>query len=988
MRRSSPAALLLPLLFFAVHALPARADEPLLRLSLEPGLYNRDQVLRVSGRDPALRLGYAFFNRGAWGAWIPCREPLELPALPGEERDYRLKVAAFPAGAGTVPLEERELAVRIDRRAPSPPDILPLPAAGGPAGVENPELAAFRFRSPEGEAVWFALDSGEPEAGRPWDGKVLEFALPSAPEGDHFLRAWCRDQAGNRSAESFHRFTLIAAPPQLSIASPAPGRFANRQLLVVNSRNLAEVRYTLDGSDPLEHGQLYSGPVLLTETGTLRLRVAGRPVSGGAAGGARPLYRETIAHVVPEEPATLGCDAESGLRASGLQAGVSGTAGSRVRFSLSERTPTEADPVVEEPIALESVPLSRREYVLRLRAQDGEGRWGAEYRYFFVMDRVRPPAPLISWERSPEGTLTVSLRGSEGTRLHYTLDGSQPGEGSPQYTAPLRLETPARRELLIRAVAFGPARQASGTAERRLVFDLQPPDPPQLRLLAVDGGGRPPLPLESGTGEPPVSGRPVLLAVKGPGEGRVIYEVSSSGTDPAPLTPSSPVLGADLLLAVPYGLHREFRLRVGSCDDSGNIADPAGVRTVVLDREPPAPPVLDPPPSGEGFDRPLRVELAAGEPVRFELTRDGTLPPDPGPRSPLLARFLELEGRAGERVEYRVKFRLTDRAGNAGEVCGPYSYPVDLRRPVLPPLSGPENGGSTNQREVGLVPGPSPFRVAFTATEDGSEPPEPQASSPLLGPEVRFTGIPDGEKTIRLKLLPVSPGRNQQGSASAYRFTIDLDPPRTPQIEGFEPGSRYNLPVRAAAKSADPRDRLYVSSSSASWSLPDPVAQGSLYGANRSSSSRRRARSGPSSCASPPWTPPATGRLRTATPGSCWTACPPSRRKPSWSPTRRLPATASRSSCRPRKAASATSSPTTGARRRFRTPARPSTSPPCCSAERKGRRSPGRSARWRRTTWATPRLRHRSPSCGSTGARPRFRRNPACGRWRNRTAGW
>ena len=809
-----------------------------MRLSLEPGLYNRDQVLQVSGRDPALALRYAFFNRGAWGTWLPCREPLALSALPGEEREYRLKVAAFPAGPqGLDPLEERELAVRIDRRAPAPPVVLPqLPLggaadAGGPAGAENPERVRLAFHSPDEESVWYAVDSVEPEAGRPWDGRPVELGLPAVSAGEHFLRAWCRDPAGNRSAERFYRFTLTAAPPHLSIASPAPGRFANRQLLVLNTRHLAEVRYTLDGSDPLEHGRVYTGPVLLQETGTLRLRAVGRPVAGGPPGGAAPpLQQETIVQVIPEETPSLGCDAESGLRASGLQAGASGAAGSRLFFTLSERTPTEADPPVKGPIALESLPLSRREYVLRLRALDGAGRWGGEYRYFFVIDRSRPPEPRIAWERTPDGALAVTLRGGEGARLHYTLDGSPPGDSSPVYHAPLRVELSARPELTIRAVAIGPSGQPGEAAESRLAFDLLPPEPALLRLLSAAGGGKPALNLGAGSGSlPPVTNRPVLLSPQAPREGKVIYEISSDGTDPAPLSPGSPAFDGDQLLTVPYGLHREFRLRIGARDEAGNVTELPGARAVVLDREPPAPPILTPRPGGEGFDRPLRVGLEFHDRVRVELTADGSLPPDPSPRSPLLERALELNGRPGERTEYRLKLLLTDEAGNQGEVCGPFSYPVDLRRPILPPLAGPENGGCTNEREVSLVPGTSPFRVAFTATEDGSEPPDPGPTSPLLGAEVRFAGDSDQEKTIRLKLLPVSPGRSLQGIVSAYRFTIDLKPPSTPRIAGFEPGSRHNRPVRMEAGTDDPRDRIYVSSSSAAWSLPDPLSQGTLY---------------------------------------------------------------------------------------------------------------------------------------------------------------
>ncbi len=833
MRRSSP-AVLPALLLLVAGLLPAHPDDALLRLSVEPGIYGREQILQLSGRDPTRQLRYAFFNPGGWGSWLPYREPLALSALPGEERGYRLKVAAQPAVAsGQQPApaaEERELAFLIDRRPPAPPEI--LPETGEPAGAGDPERLRLRFRSPGGERVWYAVDTADPAAGREWDGNAVELRLSDWPGEDHVLRAWCRDAAGNRSAERLYRFTLIAAPPWLEIESPAPGRFANRQLLALSTRHLRAVRYSLDGGDPLEHGRAYTGPVLLQETGTLHIRVAGVPVAGGPAdargetASAPVLRREMVIQVVPEESASLSCDAESGLFTAGLRVGATRPGGGRVLYTLSERTPTEFDDAVQGPVPLESAPLSRRGYALRLRSPDPDGRWGAEYRYFYIIDRSRPASPQVSCDRSADGAVVVTLRGAEGADLHYTLDGSLPGDASPLYMAPVRVDVTGKNGLEVRAVAVGPSRVPSEAAVRRLSFDTLPPDAPSIRLLASASPGAAPV---EAVARPFVTSRPLVLSVVPPKDGQVICEVSSDGSEPRRLGSDSPILEGEQILGVPYGLRREFRLRIGSADEAGNITELPGLRTVVLDREPPSAPVLDPPPGPGSYDRPLRVLCDSPDRIFAEITRDGSTPPDPTPRSPLLDRALEVAGRAEEHVEIRLKLRLLDEAGNLSEVFGPFSYSIDLRRPVLPPLAGPENGGSTNGREANLVPGPAPFRVAFTATEDGSEPADPVPSSPLLGPDVKFTGVPGQEKTIRLKLLPISAGRSLQGDVVSWRFTIDLKAPRNPEISGCEAGARYNRPVVIVAQAGDPQDRLFVSSSDDPRSLPDPVARGVPY---------------------------------------------------------------------------------------------------------------------------------------------------------------
>ncbi len=57
------------------------------------------------------------------------------------------------------------------------------------------------------------------------------------------------------------------------IISPSQGTWANRQALVLDGSDGSELYYSLTGSDPLESGFAYDGPVLIDETGSVTLNI-------------------------------------------------------------------------------------------------------------------------------------------------------------------------------------------------------------------------------------------------------------------------------------------------------------------------------------------------------------------------------------------------------------------------------------------------------------------------------------------------------------------------------------------------------------------------------------------------------------------------------------------------------------------------------------------------------------------------------------------
>ena len=85
----------------------------------------------------------------------------------------------------------------------------------------------------------------------------------------------------NRPPAKWFLFALVASLCVLqvgafdasSVVSPAAGLWRNKQALVLKSETGVDFYYSLTGADPLVSGFFYDGPVLINETGKVRLRI-------------------------------------------------------------------------------------------------------------------------------------------------------------------------------------------------------------------------------------------------------------------------------------------------------------------------------------------------------------------------------------------------------------------------------------------------------------------------------------------------------------------------------------------------------------------------------------------------------------------------------------------------------------------------------------------------------------------------------------------
>ena len=194
--------------------------------SHKPGLYNADLTLAMSV-SPPYRLAVSFPDSLS-PREIPYTRTLELTALRGERRTYRLLLAVYE---GETLLSRREETWTIDKDAPKPP-VLSIPSG------EYARDVSFVFMAPDNDAaVWYSINERLEDAVK-WNGRPVLLPYRQGVRSEYHIVSYIVDSAGNCSMPAYHLFVTGKQPERtqaLGVLSPLPGVYLNPQLLVIDT---------------------------------------------------------------------------------------------------------------------------------------------------------------------------------------------------------------------------------------------------------------------------------------------------------------------------------------------------------------------------------------------------------------------------------------------------------------------------------------------------------------------------------------------------------------------------------------------------------------------------------------------------------------------------------------------------------------------------------------------------------------------------------
>ncbi len=189
-----------------------------------------------------------------------------------------------------------------------------------------------------------------------------------------YVRAAATDRAGNVSEKLVWEYRYDHDSPVVTPSKPS-GRYSSPFTLRFSASEPAKILYTLDGSSPLDSGQVYSEGVPITRNGETTVRYIGIDRAGNRSEPGEVSYDLDI------RPPTVRARIEGTANSDEFRVGFEATEESEVYYEIGTQDPTTSSTRYREPF------LMRSGQSLRYFAVD---RSGNRSKIFEMNDLTRP----------------------------------------------------------------------------------------------------------------------------------------------------------------------------------------------------------------------------------------------------------------------------------------------------------------------------------------------------------------------------------------------------------------------------------------------------------------------------------------------------------------------------------------------------------------------------------------------------------------------
>jgi hypothetical protein len=358
---------------------------------------------------------------------------------------------------------------------------------------------------------------------------------PIAVTSTETLKAIAAESGYSNSGVATATFTIAAAVP---VFSPKPATYTSTQSVTISDSTAgANIYYTTDGTTPTTSSNLYTGPITVSSTETVKAIAAASGYSN--SGIATGLY--TIAAMAPVFSPKAGT-----YTVSQSVILTDATPGASIYYTTDGTTPTTSSTLYTGPIT-----VATTQSVKAIAVATGYGNSAVTSAAYVIA----VPTPVFS---PKAGTYTsaqsvVITDSMSGAAIYYTIDGTSPTTASNLYTGPLNISSTRTLKALAVASGYSNSTVASGIftiAAATPVFSPRPGTYPSAQSVTITDttagaavyytadGSTPTSSSNFYTGPVPVSSNQTIKAIAtAPG-----YNNSAVGTAAYTISASAPAL--------------------------------------------------------------------------------------------------------------------------------------------------------------------------------------------------------------------------------------------------------------------------------------------------------------------------------------------------------------------------------------------------------------------------------------------------------------
>ncbi len=256
------------------------------------------------------------------------------------------------------------------------------------------------------------------------------FSYTVATTGSHYLYGWAKDAAGNISSAVKPVRVIVDQNAPTTAANPTGGTYGPGLTVTLTTNETATIYYTTNGNTPTVSSSVYSGPVPISSTATLKYFA--KDLAGNAEGVKSQAY--VIDTVGPVGTiAMAGAITQTNSRTVSLVL----SSADAVQMKFSNDGTTWTSPEVYGAAKSWTLAAGDGVKTIYVKFKDSVGNWSNAYTATVTLDTVPPvtSASLASgyYGSAQQATLSVN----EEATIYYTTDGSTPTESSGVFTSPV-----------------------------------------------------------------------------------------------------------------------------------------------------------------------------------------------------------------------------------------------------------------------------------------------------------------------------------------------------------------------------------------------------------------------------------------------------------------------------------------------------------------------------------------------------------------------
>jgi hypothetical protein len=217
-------------------------------------------------------------------------------------------------------------------------------------------------------------------------------------------------------------------PPKVATPafSPAAGTYTGSvSVTISDATSGATIRYTTDGTTPTTSSPIYTGPITVSQTTTIRAMAT--------AGGMTDSAVASATYTIQQQVAAPTFSPAAGTYTGSVSVTISdATSGATIRYTTDGSTPTTSSPIYTAPISLTVTTTIRA-----IATASGMTNSAVASAIYTIQQQVATPTfnPAAG---TYTGSVTVTISdATSGATIRYTTDGSAPTAASAVYTGPI-----------------------------------------------------------------------------------------------------------------------------------------------------------------------------------------------------------------------------------------------------------------------------------------------------------------------------------------------------------------------------------------------------------------------------------------------------------------------------------------------------------------------------------------------------------------------